>query len=210
MAGRVWGQWLVFLRVALAAAYGAGMFTIPSRLLRAAVGVIAASALTAAPVAFSGAAQAAKAPQVTLKTSVHTVLTTGKFTVHATTAHPVRATKVVLQRQAGRTWRNAGTFPHHRGGRLHWSRPPVGDLRLRAEVLLQGQVLDISPVVVVHVKAPAKHTVQPTSHSCTRTSTGSCIRGGEFCKQSMYGQTGYDGSGRAWRCTGDHTHPHWE
>jgi hypothetical protein len=48
------------------------------------------------------------------------------------------------------------------------------------------------------------------SHSCTRTSSGSCIRRGEFCPQSDYGQHGWDAQGHRLTCTGDRTHPHWE
>lgn len=172
-----------------------------------AVGVLALAAMALQ----AGPAQAAKAPQVTLKASAHTVLTTGRFSVLATTAHPVSGTKVLLQRQTATGWHKAGTFPHHRGGRLFWSKPARGTLHLRAELLRGGQVLDVSPVVTVRVTAPVKHTTTTsTGHSCTRTSTGGCIRGGEFCAQAMYGHTGYDASGRSWECTGDSTHPHWE
>ena len=48
-----------------------------------------------------------------------------------------------------------------------------------------------------------------SSHACTRTSSGSCIRGGAFCPQASYGQVGYDASGNRYVCTGDRTHPHW-
>ena len=57
---------------------------------------------------------------------------------------------------------------------------------------------------------PTKAPSAPASHACTTTSSGSCIQGGQFCRQALYGQTGYDGSGRKYTCTGDHTHPHWE
>ena len=49
-----------------------------------------------------------------------------------------------------------------------------------------------------------------TSHACTRTSTGSCISGGQFCPQASYGHVGYDAHGNAYICTGDRSHPHWE
>lgn len=48
-----------------------------------------------------------------------------------------------------------------------------------------------------------------THHPCTRTSSGSCIRGGEFCPQASYGHSGWDARGRRYVCKGDHTHPHW-
>jgi hypothetical protein len=56
-------------------------------------------------------------------------------------------------------------------------------------------------------QSPAPITQQ---HACTTTSSGSCIRGGEFCPQADYGMTGYDASGTPYVCTGDPTHPHWE
>jgi hypothetical protein len=47
------------------------------------------------------------------------------------------------------------------------------------------------------------------THPCTRTSTGTCIRGGQFCPQASYGHSGWDAQGHRWVCKGDHTHPHW-
>ena len=44
---------------------------------------------------------------------------------------------------------------------------------------------------------------------CTTTSSGSCIRGGEFCPRSMYNRAGYDAYGRRYVCKGNRTHPHW-
>lgn len=61
----------------------------------------------------------------------------------------------------------------------------------------------------LQVTAAAPRTVSAT-HSCTLTSTGKCIQGGEFCPQSSYGQSGWDASGTRYVCTGDSTHPHWE
>lgn len=180
-------------------------------LVAAAVGALA---LTLASVTFAGSAQATAAPRVKLTTSAHAVKTTGSFTVTARTVHRVPGTDVVLQEKKPSGWRAVSSFPHHAGGRLHWSHPSKGVHRLRAVLEKQGSVLDVSTVVTVSVTAPVKHTAPThtasTGHTCTRTSTGSCIQGGEFCQQAMYGQVGYDGSGRSWRCTGDHTHPHWE
>lgn len=53
-------------------------------------------------------------------------------------------------------------------------------------------------------------TPTPVQHSCTTTSSGSCIQGGEFCPQASYGMTGYDADGTPYICEGDSTHPHWE
>ena len=60
-----------------------------------------------------------------------------------------------------------------------------------------------------HTTKPVHHTA-PVSHACTHTSSGSCIRGGEFCPQASYGMTGWDASNRHYVCKGDYTHPHWE
>jgi hypothetical protein len=49
-----------------------------------------------------------------------------------------------------------------------------------------------------------------STHACTRTSSGKCIRAGEFCPVADYGTTGYDGSGAKLLCTGTRSHPHWE
>lgn len=46
-------------------------------------------------------------------------------------------------------------------------------------------------------------------HACTRTSTGKCIKAGEFCPAADYGQTGYDGDGARLICTGSRSHPQW-
>lgn len=183
----------------------------PHDLLRRVVVVMAVGAFALASVALSGSAGATQAPRVTMKTSAHTVSTSGSFTLTARTVHKIAGTDVVLQEKRASGWQNVLQFSRHAGGRIRWSKPSKGDHRLRALLEKQGQTLDVSPVVVVHVTAPKPvKTPAPVHHSCTRTSTGSCIRGGEFCKQSMYGQTGYDAGGRSWVCTGDHTHPHWE
>jgi hypothetical protein len=47
-------------------------------------------------------------------------------------------------------------------------------------------------------------------HKCTRTSTGKCIRGGEFCPEAKYGKSGWSATGKRYVCKGSHTHPHWE
>lgn len=66
---------------------------------------------------------------------------------------------------------------------------------------------------VALVAGPAQAVTAPASavvgHACTHTSSGSCIRGGQFCPQASYGHSGYDAKGRRYVCKGDHTHPHW-
>jgi len=58
--------------------------------------------------------------------------------------------------------------------------------------------------------APDSGTTHIThSRACTKTSTGKCIRGGQFCPQRKYGRSGWDAKGRRYVCKGNHTHPHW-
>lgn len=188
------------------------MLKIVSPLVRGVIALIATCAFVVVPVALAGSAQGEKPPHVTLRVSSHSVSTKSTVSFEASTKRPVPGEEVVLQGKRTGAWQEWYTFPHLRGGRIGVKNIAAGTVRLRAVVLDQGAVLDVSNVVVlrVHAPAPVKHTAQATSHSCTRTSSGSCIAGGQFCKQSMYGQIGYDASGRSWRCTGDRTHPHWE
>jgi hypothetical protein len=73
---------------------------------------------------------------------------------------------------------------------------------------------------VVTVHTPVHHTSnngpgaqpQPSTggtHACTRTSSGTCIQGGQFCPQASYGHAGYDANGHRYICRGDRVHPHW-
>lgn len=75
-------------------------------------------------------------------------------------------------------------------------------MRTFIAALALGVGLLVAPVAA---SAPAL-----AKHPCTRTSSGACIRGGEFCKQSEYGHYGWDAKGRRYKCTGSHSHPHWE
>lgn len=64
--------------------------------------------------------------------------------------------------------------------------------------------------VVRGAAAPVPSASTGGTHPCTRTSSGSCIRGGQFCPQASYGVVGYDGAGHRYLCSGDRSHPHWE
>lgn len=44
---------------------------------------------------------------------------------------------------------------------------------------------------------------------CTKTSSGKCIRGGQFCPKAKYGKSGWDAKGRRYVCKGNRSHPHW-
>lgn len=85
---------------------------------------------------------------------------------------------------------------------------------MKYRTLLAALVLGLTGLVA----GPAHATVAAGGHQlghhhhhhpCTRTSSGTCIRGGQFCPQSKYGQNGWDAKGRRYVCKGDHQHPHW-
>lgn len=65
-------------------------------------------------------------------------------------------------------------------------------------------------VSVLRVPPPPPTQAPAPPPGCTTTSSGTCIRGGEFCPQADYGMVGYDANGTPYTCTGDQTHPHWE
>jgi hypothetical protein len=67
----------------------------------------------------------------------------------------------------------------------------------------------LAGLVSVPTAAGAAPASPSTHHACTHTSSGSCIRGGQFCPQASYGHSGWDSHGRRYVCKGDHTHPHW-
>lgn len=61
-------------------------------------------------------------------------------------------------------------------------------------------------------RAAARSSAANEQHSCTTTSSGNCIQGGQFCPQASEDETGYDANGRSYVCrdsNGD-GHPHWE
>jgi hypothetical protein len=66
-----------------------------------------------------------------------------------------------------------------------------------------------APLAHAHTHTQAVSSVD-RHHKCTRTSSGTCIRGGEFCPQARFGHSGWDAKGRRYVCKGNHQHPHWE
>jgi hypothetical protein len=87
---------------------------------------------------------------------------------------------------------------------------------MKARRLAAGLVLALvglgSPTLVAASQAnaaPHHVGVVDAKYSCTKTSSGSCIRGGQFCPQASYGHVGYDAQGRKYICKGSHSHPHW-
>ncbi|WP_300678963.1 hypothetical protein [Nocardioides sp.] len=77
--------------------------------------------------------------------------------------------------------------------------------------LVFASALLVAPVATAPTNAATTtHAAVVTAkHSCTRTSSGSCIRGGQFCPRASYGKSGYDAKGRRYKCKGSRTHPHW-
>lgn len=85
------------------------------------------------------------------------------------------------------------------------SQSPSGQTRKGPGATVHLVISDLHEPV-----APPAPKPPPQQHTCTTTSSGSCIQGGEFCPQADYGLTGYDADGTAYVCKGDETHPHWE
>lgn len=56
--------------------------------------------------------------------------------------------------------------------------------------------------------SPAAYAAAPAA-SCTKTSSGTCIKGGQFCPKASYGKSGYDKNHKRWVCKGDRNHPRW-
>jgi hypothetical protein len=63
--------------------------------------------------------------------------------------------------------------------------------------------------VVATTSADAATHASAAKHACTRTSSGKCIQGGQFCAQAKWHKSGWDSKGRRYVCKGNHSHPHW-
>jgi hypothetical protein len=57
--------------------------------------------------------------------------------------------------------------------------------------------------------ATAHNGMAAAKHTCTKTSTGSCIKRGQFCPKAKKGHVGWDNKGRKNVCRGAGSHPHW-
>jgi hypothetical protein len=60
--------------------------------------------------------------------------------------------------------------------------------------------LTTNPVILRGLAPPPA----AVGHACTRTDEGTCIRGGEFCRDSDEGTYGYDANGTRYYCTDGH------
>lgn len=72
-----------------------------------------------------------------------------------------------------------------------------------------GSTLSLAPSPSPPAR-PTRSAQTRQAVSCTTTSSGSCIRGGETCPQASYGRPGRDDDGTEYLCTGDRTHPRWK
>ncbi len=84
-----------------------------------------------------------------------------------------------------------------------------GSSGLRIGALLAVTALAFGALSVPVAADAAGAAVHPTATHCTRTSSGSCIRGGEFCPKADYNHVGHDAQGRRYVCKGNRSHPHW-
>jgi hypothetical protein len=76
--------------------------------------------------------------------------------------------------------------------------------------LVFAAALLVAPISTAPTHAAGTpHAAVALKRSCTTTSSGSCIRGGQFCPRAKYGKVGYDAKGRAYKCKGSRSHPHW-
>jgi hypothetical protein len=166
------------------------------------------------PYRLSATKKVAVAPYLALRKSAGSPYRTGKWIDLYVTSRPHTNIRVHVQQRRNGSWHNLG--------RLRLDPDGFATISVRfyaAGVHPVRLVYDNSPdlahavsnTVRLRVTSPAPAAPSPTvDHACTTTSTGSCIRGGEFCPQASYGETGWDANGVAWVCTGDPVHPHWE
>lgn len=76
-------------------------------------------------------------------------------------------------------------------------------------VALMGLVAPAGTATAAPGAAVADTVSISHARPCTKTSSGKCIRGGQFCPKSKYGKSGWDAKGRRYVCKGDRSHPHW-
>ena len=70
--------------------------------------------------------------------------------------------------------------------------------------------LAASTVALVGTPVAAHAYADPGArHGCTHTSSGHCIKGGQFCPKSKLHKSGWDAKGRRYVCKGNSSHPHW-
>jgi hypothetical protein len=100
---------------------------------------------------------------------------------------------------AATTTRPAPAVTHTRAAPRH-TAAPLTTHRPRPTV----HAVIPAPTHTRQAPPPAPSTTVTVQHACTQTSSGSCIRGGEFCPNADDGQYGYDAQGRRYICRDRH------
>ena len=67
----------------------------------------------------------------------------------------------------------------------------------------------VGPVGTATASPASSNSTTTQVRVCTKTSSGKCIRGGQFCPRAKYRKSGWDAQGRRYVCKGDRSHPHW-
>lgn len=81
----------------------------------------------------------------------------------------------------------------------------VRDMKLRNSIA--ALVLTTSALTGAGIAVTAETASAAT---CTKTSTGKCIKAGQFCPQAKFKKSGIDAKGRKLLCKGDKIHPRWK
>lgn len=128
----------------------------------------------------------------------------------AVTTHPAASTVRIVSTHLTAYPHRPGTvgFPYHTDYLLQAVAPGTTTIRLVERE--PGGRSDIAGRYSLTLRVSRPAAPKTSSHACTRTSSGSCIRGGEFCPSADFGNSGWDAQGRRYVCSGDPTHPHWE
>jgi hypothetical protein len=83
--------------------------------------------------------------------------------------------------------------------------------RVASALLAVGLLGTVATAQPARAADPALHPAPAAGshHACTLSSSGKCIRGGQFCSVRQYGRSGWDAQGRRWVCKGSRSRPHW-
>ena len=76
-------------------------------------------------------------------------------------------------------------------------------------LMLAGLVAPAATASSSHSLSTGNAITVAKKHACTKTSSGKCIKGGQFCPKAKKGKSGWDANGRRYVCKGAGSHPHW-
>jgi hypothetical protein len=72
---------------------------------------------------------------------------------------------------------------------------------LAAFALIAAGLLAPSAATAAPVRSvDSSHALFAAKHACTKTSSGRCIKGGQFCPKAKRGKFGWDAQGKKWKC----------